>query len=285
MRHVVLTPVYNESKYLSRFIESVIEQSLQPTQLVLIDDNSTDNSAEIILAYVSKFPWIKYIFHPGGAFKAQGEKVVNAVNFGLSQIDYKSADFVSKIDADLELPYGYFENIARVFNDNPRVGIAGGRILENEDGHWKPTLQADYFIRGALKSYRTECFSEIGGLKPVLGWDGLDIMSALQKKWETKLIPIEVKHHRKASSDYNLAELNFRLGISNYQNGSNLFLAIVRSLTKIKRHRSLPVGVNFLKGHLYAKSKGLPIVVNNDLKKFINRYHANRILKSITLKK
>jgi glycosyltransferase involved in cell wall biosynthesis len=275
--HIIITPVFNEAQYLNSFIKSIISQTLPPSTFCLVDDNSTDSSAEIIKSYSSKYPWIKYVFHASGEYKAQGGKIVNAFNYGLSKLDISSASFLSKIDADLELPNDYFEKISQVFSNNQNIGICGGKIIENTNGQWVKTIQGDYFVRGALKSYRLECFKEIGGLKPVLGWDGLDIMMALNKNWETCVLPIDVKHFRIASSDYDVSELNLRLGKANYQNGSNLFLALIRSTVKIWRQRSLMVGCSFLKGYLKARKEKVPMNVDDNLKRFINNFHIKRI--------
>lgn len=277
MNHVIITPVYNEEIHLNRFIESVIKQTLRPQLFCLIDDNSNDSSASIIKSYSGNHPWIKYVFHESGEYKAQGGKIVNAFNFGLKSVDLESVYFISKIDADLELPDDYFEKVAEVFQSEPKAGIVGGRIIEFFNGYWKKTLQADYFVRGALKSYRLDCFKDIGGIKPVLGWDGLDIMIALNKNWETFVIPINVKHFRVASSDYSVSELNFRLGVANYQNGSNLFLTLIRSISKIWRQKSFKGGQSFLKGYLKARKEKVPLNVDENLKRFINHFHIMRI--------
>lgn len=275
--HIIITPVFNESQHLNTFIKSIISQTLPPSIFCLVDDNSTDNSAEIIKNYSTKYDWINYVYHKSGDHKSQGGKIVNAFNYGLSKLDISDAYFLSKIDADLELPHDYFEKIFQVFSNNYKVGICGGKIIENTNGQWVKTIQDDYFVRGALKSYRLECFKEIGGIKPVLGWDGLDIMMALHKNWETCVLPIDVKHFRVASSDYDVSELNFRLGRANYQNGSNLFLTLIRSTVKIWRQKTIKGGYSFLKGFLQARNEKIPLNVDEQLKRFINNFHMKRI--------
>lgn len=279
LRHLIITPVFNESKLLPTYLDSIISQTYLPFELILVDDNSTDHSAEIIKSYSQKFSWIKYIFKKSEGRKSQGGKIVNAFYEGLRNSNVDKVDFISKIDADLELPPEYFEIVANRFSNNSKLGIVGGRILEMKNGKWVITIQANYFVRGALKSYRKSCFQDIGGLKPVLGWDGLDLMTALYKNWQTEVIPIDVKHFRPSSDDYNLVNLNFKLGEANFQNGSNTFLAIIRAATKSWRHKNFSVGISFLKGYFSAKKNNLPLNVDNGLKKFINQFHLKRIFK------
>ena len=66
MKFSIIIAVYNVEKYLEETIESVINQSigfLQTTEIILVDDGSTDNSAVICKEYVKKYPQnIKYIY-------------------------------------------------------------------------------------------------------------------------------------------------------------------------------------------------------------------------------
>lgn len=279
-KHIIITPLYNEEKFLSTFISSIINQTLVPFQLILVDDNSTDNSKAIIEEYTSKYNWIKYVYHSSANSKSQGKKVINAFNFGTTQCNIEEADFISKIDCDLEFPENYFEKIAEGFSLNPKLGITGGIIeeLSNKET-WEEIPQAPYHIRGALKSYRIECFKEIGGLLPVLGWDGLDEMNALYRGWETQIISNGVKHFRPASKDYNKVKLSYELGIANYKNGANIFLASIRAIIKSKQKPYLRVGFSFIKGYTYAFKKRMTKNVDKKLARFINKFHTKRLLR------
>lgn len=279
MDYIVITPVYNEEKLLSNYIDSIVNQATKPVKLILVDDNSTDDSAEIIKAYCRKHNWIVYIHHPAARKKSQGAKVIRAFNYGLENISLKEVDFISKIDADLELPLNYFKEVINVFSSKPEVGITGGYILEKKKGNWCRINQANYHIRGALKSYRVESFNQIEGLMPVLGWDGLDEMKIFYNGWESHNIEIGVKHFRSASIDYNQRCLAFKKGYSNYKSGSNLFLAIIRALVRIKKKPYLIYSIYYLTGYTKAWLSNEDKHVSKGLEKYINRFHINRIFK------
>ncbi|MDG1278238.1 MAG: glycosyltransferase family A protein [Algoriphagus sp.] len=279
MNIVVIVPVYNEASFLDAFIESIINQTFVPLEVLFVDDNSTDDSSVIIKRYAKKYSFIDYCFHESGAYKLQGTKVINAFNFGLKFIDIQKVDIISKIDADLELPLNYFEKISNSFQSDERIGVSGGRILELHNGIWSATPQADYHIRGALKSYRVECFTEIGGLKPILGWDGLDEMTAFYKGWKSKIVDSDVKHFRPANSDYNKVDIAFKMGRSNYMNGGNLFLALLRTVFKIFKKKSFTYGISFLKGYLNGLNSNEARYVDDDFADFINKFHLRRIIR------
>ena len=60
----VITPVYNAEKYLNQSIESVLSQTYHHIEMILVDDCSKDNSANIIKKYQQKYPQIKYYLQP-----------------------------------------------------------------------------------------------------------------------------------------------------------------------------------------------------------------------------
>ena len=66
MKFSVLVPVYNVEKYLKQCIESVLNQTYQSFELILVDDGSTDNSGAICDEYASKHKFIKVIHKPNG---------------------------------------------------------------------------------------------------------------------------------------------------------------------------------------------------------------------------
>lgn len=56
----VITPVYNVSRFIDRTLGSMLKQSYKDMEIVLVDDCSKDNSAEIIAGYTAKYPNIVY---------------------------------------------------------------------------------------------------------------------------------------------------------------------------------------------------------------------------------
>ena len=87
----VIVPIYNASKYLSRSIESILNQSYDNLEIILIDDCSTDNSKEIIKKYALKDTRIKPFY------SEVNQGVSKSRNIGLKSV---SGDYVMFMDAD-----------------------------------------------------------------------------------------------------------------------------------------------------------------------------------------
>ncbi|MEX2395677.1 MAG: glycosyltransferase family 2 protein, partial [Balneolales bacterium] len=252
-------------------------QDIVPKALILVDDNSTDSTISIINTFCHRYDWIKYYYHSSHDMKSQGAKVIRAFNYGLSKVSLKKVDVVTKMDADLEVPSNYFTEIKKTFTD-PKIGLSGGYILEQRKNKWSKINQADYHIRGALKSYRVNCFDQINGFEDTLGWDGLDEMKAFYFGWNSKIINVGVKHYRPASTDYNIPKLYYELGSANYKNGGNLFLAIVRFFVKCKTKPVIYAGFAYLAGYLSLYLRNKEKNVDDKLAGFINKFHINRLL-------
>ena len=86
-----IVPIYNASEYLSRSIESILNQSYENLEIILIDDASTDNSKEIIKQYALKDNRIRPIY------SEVNQGVSRTRNMGLKSI---SGDYVIFMDSD-----------------------------------------------------------------------------------------------------------------------------------------------------------------------------------------
>lgn len=208
MKICIVIPAHNEGEYLSKTLSSLTDQTLLPSRLIVVDDHSTDNTAEIANDFAGRFHWISVINHnafdPGtGMTHSPGSKVIKAFQAGYKLLD-NNYDLLCKFDADLIFPRDYLERIAEKFRQDPKCGMAGGFCYIVKDGEWVlESLTGPDHIRGALKAYRKECYRDIGGLKPDMGWDTVDEMLARYHGWEVVTLPeLRVKHLKPTGSKY-----------------------------------------------------------------------------------
>ena len=99
----VIVPIYNAEKYLPEMLESLRRQSYPQLEFLLVDDGSTDRSAELCRAYVVRDPRFRYLPSEHGG-------VSHARNLGL---DSCTGEYIAFCDADdLVLPTAYEEMLA-----------------------------------------------------------------------------------------------------------------------------------------------------------------------------
>ncbi len=103
----VVVPVYNAQKYLSHCLDSIIAQNFESMEIILVNDGSTDASEEIINAYQSKYPFIRYI-------KQKNKGAAAARNAGIKEAD---GDYISFIDADDYIDLGLYQDFQEKIKD------------------------------------------------------------------------------------------------------------------------------------------------------------------------
>ncbi len=184
MEIYIIIPAYNEENFIAKTLQSLVEQTFLPKKIVVVNDNSTDDTQKIIDAFSEKHSFICSIINKSEAIHTPGSKVINAFNSGLELLD-NNYDILCKFDADLIFPSNYLEQIKGSFKSNPSYGMVGGFCYLEKNQTWVlESLTNKDHIRGAIKAYRKECFLKIDGLKNTMGWDTVDELLAQYHGWQ-----------------------------------------------------------------------------------------------------
>ncbi|HEU0137962.1 MAG TPA: glycosyltransferase family 2 protein, partial [Flavobacterium sp.] len=174
MNYSVIIPAHNEEAFIALTLQSLLAQTILPSQVVVVDDNSKDLTSAVVSDFVQRHSFISLVRNQSDAAHLPGSKVIRAFQKGFELIkqDY---DIIVKLDADLILPSDYFEKVIAAFKSDSKIGMAGGFAYIEKNGQWiLENLTDKDHIRGAFKAYRRECFVQIGGLRPAMGWDTVD---------------------------------------------------------------------------------------------------------------
>src|SRR5262245_30780381 len=125
----VLTPVYNGEKYLAECIESVLAQSYQNWDYVIVNNCSTDRTVEIAQTYARKDPRIR--IHQNGRLVSRSENH----NIALRQISDESK-YCKFVHADDWLFPECLDRMVELAETNPAVGIVGAYGLDGLRVRW-----------------------------------------------------------------------------------------------------------------------------------------------------
>ena len=269
MRVYVVIPAFNEEDHLTQTLDSLVAQSHLPEKIVVIDDQSTDNTKEIIARYSQQYPFISGVRTSVKGKHEPGSKVVRAFNLGLASLD-ENYDLMCKFDADLIFPADYLKKIVATFLASPDCGMAGGFCAIERNGQWvMETLTASDHIRGALKCYRKECFKDIGGLKPAMGWDTADEMLARYHGWKVKTNPkLVVKHLKPTALLYQKTQAA-RQGVVFRNLRYGLLLTILAALKLASKKRSIRFFTACVDGYIRASG---PYLLNKKEGAFLRSY-------------
>ena len=126
----VVIPTYNYGKYIKQAIESALNQTLPPCEIIVADDGSTDGTDQIVAEYGDKVRYIRYehkdICHLRNALlnEIKGEWFVN-----LDADDYLAPDF---IEQSIEEVMSGEETLAVVYPDRTYFGAKNFEVISEE---------------------------------------------------------------------------------------------------------------------------------------------------------
>jgi glycosyltransferase involved in cell wall biosynthesis len=122
----VVIPTYNYSAVLSRAVQSVVNQLGADCELLVIDDGSTDDTAEVVRTLECQYPGLLR------AVRKDNAGAASARNLG---IDLAKGAYLIFLDADDELAHNAISLIREYIGLNPQARfIAGGHVSVSADG-------------------------------------------------------------------------------------------------------------------------------------------------------
>lgn len=195
--YVVVTPARDAVGTIDETIESMLGQTTPPQRWVVVDDSSTDGTAELVRARTRDVPWIDVVERRGST---QGNfcSKVHAFDEGLQNLADVDTEFVVNLDADVSFGPDYFERLLGHFDRRPRLGVAAGELLVEIDGQINRRRTSQNSAAGAAQCFRRTCFDDVGGI-PALrrgGEDSAAQITARSRGWEVETIrELELVHH------------------------------------------------------------------------------------------
>ncbi|WP_100616278.1 glycosyltransferase family 2 protein [Confluentibacter citreus] len=269
MNFYIIIPAHNEESSIGLTLDSLVNQTLKPKRLVVVNDNSTDDTQDIVEAYRTKHSWIELINSKSTNEHLPGSKIINAFYTGYAVLD-TDYDIICKFDADLIFPNNYLEQLSMHFGNNDKLGMAAGFCYIEKNGHWiLENLTRKDHIRGALKAYKKECFLQIGKLKPSMGWDTVDELLAKYYGWELLTDEsLQVKHLKPTGISYNKAS-KYLQGEAMYKMRYGFIITFISAMKLAYKKRRFDLFKDYMVGYFEAKKNNTDFLVTEEEGKFI----------------
>ncbi|MBN4047003.1 aminotransferase class IV [bacterium AH-315-P13] len=115
MKFYIVIPAHNEEDSIGLTLDSLVMQSHLPKCVVVVNDNSIDDTEQIIEAFATKYSWITLVNSNSSDEHLPGTKIINAFYKGFDTLD-DNYDVICKYDADLIFPENYLEILVNHFN-------------------------------------------------------------------------------------------------------------------------------------------------------------------------
>jgi poly-beta-1,6-N-acetyl-D-glucosamine synthase len=277
-RYVVISPVRDEAAYLKLTIESMVAQTIRPSEWIIVDDGSTDATGKIIDDYASRYPWIRAAHRENRGFRKSGGGVVEAFNDGYDALAVQDWDFIVKMDGDLSFEPAYFEKCLAIFQREKRLGIGGGVVYHIENGVKSFEPNPSFHVRGATKIYRKECWDAIGGFWPAPGWDTMDEVKANMLGWTTRSFSdLHLQHHRYTGAADGIWGGLVKNGRANYICGYHPLFMIAKCFSRLPRKPYVIGSIALFWGFVSGYLKRLPRVDDHQTIDFLRRQQLGRL--------
>jgi poly-beta-1,6-N-acetyl-D-glucosamine synthase len=281
MKYVLISPARNESAFIEKTLVSMSKQTLLPARWVIVDDGSTDGTAEIVEKYADRHPWIDLVRRPRRLDRSFAGKV-EAFNAGLERVRSLSFAVIGNLDADLSFGSDYFEFLMRKFSEDPKLGVAGTPFTE--DGGYdtaRDSFEGENYVAGGCQLFRYECFKEIGGYvpNPAGGIDWIAVMSARMKGWRVQSFPEKRFHHYRTLGTAQKTALgaSFQYGERAYYLGGSPIWHVCRCLYRMTKRPFLFGGSALLAGYVYAAIRRTKRPVSREMIRFHRREQLQKL--------
>lgn len=154
----VIIPVYNRAHLIERCLDSVAAQTYRPLEVVIVDNNSTDNTLETIRNWIASCHSNKISFQVD-LCKEQGAAAARAFGENLT-----TGKYLFFFDSDDTMRKDYVESAMTIFSRYPDTDIVGWRVMfhylngNKRVSHiWKPNNSVDNHLINAI--FRTQGYA------------------------------------------------------------------------------------------------------------------------------
>jgi glycosyltransferase involved in cell wall biosynthesis len=201
----IIIPAFNAAKYLPVALESVFSQTFDDWQILLVDDGSTDNTAEVITPFLDRFgSKIKYIKQDNRGLPAARNTAIRA----------STTEFLALLDADdVWLPCRLSESL-KVLAERPQAGLAYGLITQiDSEGRLGGTFEGNpRYAEGQIAPYiymrkvelpcptitfRRRCIDEVGMFDETMrATEDRDLWLRIALRHEVAFVPKVLAYYR-----------------------------------------------------------------------------------------
>lgn len=173
---------YNLGRYIGEALQTILDQSFRPLEIIVVDDGSTDDSVEIVRRFAQREPIVRLVIN---------ERNMGAVLSTDKSISLASGDYVYALAADDKALPGLFEKSMRLLAQYPQAGLCCADVhtldergadaqpsphpRDSAPARYIPPREAPAFFCGSGLSFgsqativRRDAFWEMGGFIPEL---------------------------------------------------------------------------------------------------------------------
>ncbi len=274
MGYVLITAARNESQYIESTIRSIIAQTRVPDRWVIVSDDSTDGTDEIVSRYNDQYAFITLLRLERESQRSFSSKSI-ALNYGISTLNHLQYEFIGCLDADITLESDYYEKVLLLFAQDPLLGVAGGFVFETNGERFVPRpYNAVRSVAGAIQMFRESCFKHLDAFLP-LRYGGEDTIAEVRARMlgfhVESFYHLRAYHNRHTGASDKPLRSAFKNGLQDFYIGYHPLYELFTSLHRI---RCTPPVISFLlrlAGFIWGYLHPIDYLVPNDQVLFLRK--------------
>lgn len=280
-RIAVVTPAFNERDRIGGLIASVVEQTVRPVRWVIVDDGSTDGTAQSAREHSASLSFVTVVERRQDHSRSFSSKA-RAVATGYAELLHTTFDFIACIDADVRLPPNYFSEVMRRMNEDPSIGVAGGVYRHPVKGGFAVPLTASSHVPGPSQVFRRQAFEQIGGYWP-LKFGGIDTaanVAARMHGWTTRSwhdLEVEHRRHVGTGGGRHPVVAGYYKGRQDYDLGNKPIFEMAKIGRRILQRRGVRRQLAVAVGYVWGAIIRQPREVDDDFVLYIRQEQSARI--------
>jgi poly-beta-1,6-N-acetyl-D-glucosamine synthase len=283
MRLTVIVSFLDEKRFLPRLLASIERQTRLPDRLVLVDDGSSDGSADLAAAFAHRHGYavaLRRPPRPPQPDRLGAAAELRSFEWAVARLD-EPWDVLAKLDADLELNPRHFECLLDEMRADARLGVAGATLSDvAPDGSTARFPVPRWHVRGATKFYRRECYEQIQPIPAHLGWDTIDEIKARRAGWRTESFDLpggDTLHLRPTGQHDGRLRAYRRWGECAWGFGAHPAFVVLGAVKRLTWRPYVVGGGLYALGYAGAALRRLPRV-ERDIRAFVRREEARQVL-------
>ena len=272
MKYVLITSARNEEAFIGMTLGCVAAQTQLPERWIVVDDGSSDRTAEIVESYSKKLPWLTLIRNPKRASRNFAAKA-DAVNAAVAQMQDVGFDVLGNLDADVSFEPDYMGFLMQKFAGDPKLGVAGTPFTQ-AGGYdsTRDSFEGEGFVAGPIQLFRRDCFREVGGYvaSPAGGVDWIAVMTAKMKGWTARSFDGKRFHHHRlmGTAQKGPVAALFAYGQKDYYLGGSPIWQLFRVAYRLAKKPYLIGVLALLAGYVWAAVRRVKRPIPPELVRF-----------------
>ncbi len=193
----IILPTFNRVSLLKRAVDSVLAQTINQFELIIIDDGSTDDTFPLINSYVNKHNNFRYV-------KQQNMKLPIALNVG---IRLAASKFITFLGSDDEYKPEHLEVRLKFMNSHPEVDLIHGGVevigdkFVKDKNNLKKLIPIEDCAVGGTFFGKQNVFRELNGFKNIFYSEDSEFLERAEKIFQIRKVNFKTYIYHRETPD------------------------------------------------------------------------------------